>query len=56
MNSKASFDPLDTLGKCIVVFSFVGQLNMAAEVPDQPMGVLAAWKRANLGIILKKAL
>ena len=38
MNSKASFDLLDTLDKCIVVFIFVGQQTMAAEGPDQPMG------------------
>ena len=38
MNSKASFDLLDTLGKCIVIFSLVGQHTMAAEGPDQPMG------------------
>ena len=38
MNSKARFDLLDTLGQCIMIFSFVGQQTMAAEVPDQPMG------------------
>ena len=38
MNYKARFDLLDTLGKYIGIFSFVGQQTMAAEVPDQLMG------------------
>ena len=37
MKSKGSIGLLDTLGKCLVIFSSVGYLTMAAEVPDQHM-------------------
>ena len=49
MNSKASFDLLDTLAKCIVIFSFVGQQTMAAEGPDHYNGDLGNLEEARNG-------
>ena len=38
MTYKDSIDLIDTVDKCLVIFSIVGQLTKAAEVPDQHMG------------------